>query len=55
MDKFIENIVSKPRMNILKFVGFVKDDYFSPKEIEVDSEDFIRKWNGTCKVLNAQD
>ena len=55
MDKFIDNIVSKPRRKIKEFVAFVKDKYFAPEDEEVDNEDFIRRWNGAYEVLNAQD
>ena len=55
MDKFIDNIVSKPRKQIREFVAFVKDKYFAPEGEEVDNEDFIRRWNGAYKVLNVQD
>ena len=46
MDKFIDNIVSKPRKKIKEFVAFVKDNYFAPEGVEVDNEDLIRRWNG---------
>ena len=52
MDKFIDNIVSKPRKQINEFVAFVKDKYFAPEGEEVDNEDFIRRWNGAYEVLN---
>ena len=55
MDKFIDSIVSKPRKKIKEFVAFVKDNYFAPEGVEVDNEDFIRRWNGAYEVLNAQD
>ena len=55
MDKFIDNVVSKPRKKIKDFVAFVKDNYFSPEGVEVDNEDFIRRWNGAYEVLNVQD
>ena len=55
MDKFIDNVVSKPRTKIKDFVAFVKDNYFSPEGVEVDNEDFIRRWNGAYEVLNLQD
>ena len=55
MDKFIDNIVSKPRRKIKEFVAFVKDKYFAPEGEEVDNEDFIRRWNGAYEVLNVQD
>ena len=55
MDKFIDNVVSKPRTKIKDFVAFVKDNYFSPEGVEVDNEDFIRRWNGAYEVLNVQD
>ena len=55
MDKFINNIVSKPRRKIKEFVAFVKDKYFSPEGEEVDNEDFIRRWNEAYEVLNVQD
>ena len=55
MDKFIDNIVSRPRKNIKEFVAFVKDKYFAPEGVEVDKEDFIRRWNGAYEVLNVQD
>ena len=54
MDKFIDNIVSKPRKQINEFVAFVKDKYFAPEGEEVDNEDFIRRWNGAYEVLNVQ-
>ena len=55
MDKFIDNIVSKPRRKIKEFVAFVKDKYFAPEGEEVDNEDFIRRWNGAYEILNVQD
>ena len=55
MDKFIDNIVSKPRRKIKEFVAFVKDKYFVPEAEEVDNEDFIRRWNGAYEILNVQD
>ena len=55
MDKFIDNIVSKPRRKIKEFVAFVKDKYFAPEGEEVDNEDFIRRWNGAYEVLNVHD
>ena len=55
MDKFIDNVVSKPRQKIKDFVEFVKDNYFSPEGVEVDNEDFIRRWNGAYVVLNVQE
>ena len=53
MDKFIDNVVSKPRKKIKEFVAFVKDNYFAPDEVEVDNEDFIRRWNEAYEVLNV--
>ena len=53
MDKFIANIVSKPRKQINEFVAFVKDKYFAPEGEEVDNEDFIRRWNGAYEVLTS--
>ena len=55
MDKFIDNVVSKPRKKIKDFVSFVKDNYFSPEGVEVNNEDFIRRWNGAYEVLNVQE
>jgi 4-aminobutyrate aminotransferase-like enzyme len=55
MDKYIDNIVSKPRKKIKEFVAFVKDKYFAPEGVEVVNEDFIRRWNGAYEVLNVQD
>ena len=55
MDKFIDDVVSKPRKQINEFVAFVKDKYFAPEGVEVDNEDFIRRWNGAYEVLNVQD
>ena len=55
MDKFIDNVVSKPRKKIKEFVAFVKENYFAPDGVEVDNEDFIRRWNGAYEVLNVQD
>ena len=55
MDKFIDNILSKPRKQINEFVAFVKDKYFAPEGEEVDNEDFIRRWNGAYDVLTVQD
>ena len=43
MDKFIDNIVTKPRKKIKELVAFVKDKYFAPEGEEVDNEDFIRR------------
>ena len=54
MDKFIDNIVFKPRKKIKEFVAFVKDKYFAPEGVEVDKEDFIRRWNGAYDVLTVQ-
>ena len=54
MDKFIDNVVSKPRKKIKDFVAFVKDNYFSPEGVEVDNEDFIRRWNGAYDVLTVR-
>ena len=54
MDKFIDNIVSRPRKKIKEFVAFVKDKYFAPEGVEVDKEDFIRRWNGAYDVLTVQ-
>ena len=55
MDKFLNNVVSKPRKQINDFVAFVKVNYFAPEGVEVDNEDFIRRWNGAYEVLNVQD
>ena len=55
MDKLIDEVVSKPRKQINDFVAFVKENYFSPEGVEVDNEDFIRRWNGAYEVLNVQD
>ena len=55
MDKLIDEVVSKPRKQINDFVAFVKDKYFAPEGVEVDKEDFIRRWNGAYEVLNVQD
>ena len=55
MDKFIDNIVSKPRKKIKQFVAFVRDNYFAPEGVEVDNEDLIRRWNGAYEVLNVQE
>ena len=55
MDKFIDSVVSKPRKKIKEFVAFVKDKYFAPEEVEVDKEDFIRRWNGAYDVLTVQE
>ena len=55
MDKFIDNVVSQPRKQIIDFFAFVKDKDFAPDGIEVDNEDFIRRWNGAYEVLNVQD
>ena len=41
MDKFIDNLVSKPRKKIKEFVAFVKDNQFAPDRVEIDNEDFI--------------
>ena len=54
MDKLIDEVVSKPRKHINKFVAFVKDKYFAPEGEEVDNEDFIRRWNGAYDVLTVQ-
>ena len=53
MDKFIDNVVFKPRKKIKEFFTFVKDNYFAPEGVEVDIEDFIRRWNGAYGVLNV--
>ena len=55
MYKFIDSVVSKPRKKIKEFFAFVKDNYFAPEGVEVDNEDFIRRWNGAYEVLNVQD
>ena len=54
MDKFIDEVVSKPRKQIREFVAFVKDKYFAPEGQEVDNEDFIRRWNGAYDLLTVQ-
>ena len=54
MDKFIDNVVSKPRKQINEFVAFVKDNYLAPEGEEVDNEDFIRRWNGAYDLLTVQ-
>ena len=51
MDKFIDNIVSKPRKKIKEFVAFVKDNYFAPEGVEVDNEDLIRTVSYTHLTL----
>tara|TARA_B100000886_G_scaffold25941_1_gene16506 strand:+ start:494 stop:625 length:132 start_codon:yes stop_codon:yes gene_type:complete len=43
MDKFIDNVVSKPRKMIKEFVAFLKDNYFAPEGVEADNEDLIRR------------
>ena len=53
MDKFIDNVVSKPRKQIREFVEFVKDKYFAPEGVDVDNEEFIRRWNGAYEVLTS--
>ena len=55
MDKFIDNVVSKPRAKIKDFLAIVKDNYFSPEGVEVDNDDFNRRWNGAYEVLIVQD
>ena len=55
MDKLIDEVVSKPRKQINEFVAFVKDKYFAPEGVDVDNEDFIRRWNGAYEVLNVQE
>ena len=55
MDKFIDNIVSKPRKKIKEFVAFVRDNYFSTEGVELDNDDLIRRWNGAYEVLNVQE
>ena len=55
MDKFIDSVVSKPRKMVKEFVAFVNDNYFVPEGVEVNNEDFIRRWNGAYEVLNVQD
>tara|TARA_B100000886_G_C20171470_1_gene386260 strand:+ start:238 stop:405 length:168 start_codon:yes stop_codon:yes gene_type:complete len=55
MDKFIDNVVSKSIKRIKEFVAFVKDHYFAPDGVEVDNEDFIRRWNGAYELINVQD
>ena len=52
MDKFIDNLVSKPRKKIKEFVAFVKDNYFAPEGVDVDNEDFIKRSNGAYEVLS---
>ena len=54
MDKFMDNVVFKPRKKIKEFVAFVKDNYFAPDIVEEDNEDFIRRWNGAYDVLTVQ-
>ncbi len=44
MDKFIDNLVTKPRMQINEFVAFVKDNYFAPEGVEVENEVVIWRW-----------
>ncbi len=51
----MDNVVSKPRKKIKEFLAFDKDNYFAPEGVEVDNEDFIRKWIGAYEVLNVQD
>ena len=53
MDKLIDEVVSKPRKQINEFVAFVKDKYFAPEAVEVDNEEFIRRWNGAYEVLTS--
>ena len=53
MDKFIDNVVSKPREKIKEFDAFVKDNYFAPEGVEVYNKDFIRRWNRAYEVLNV--
>ena len=55
MDKFIDNLVSKPRKKIKEFVAFVKDNYFAPEGVEVDNKELIRRWNGAYEVANVED
>ena len=31
-----------------------KDNYFAPEGVEVDNEDFIRRWNGAYDVLTVR-
>ena len=38
MDKFIDNIVSKPRKQINEFVTIVKDNYVAHEEVDVENE-----------------
>ncbi len=38
-----------------EFVDFVKDNYFAHEGVDVDNEDFIRKWNGAYEVLDVLD
>ena len=56
-NKFIGNVVSKPRKKIKEFVAFVTYYYSAPEvvEVEVDKEDFIRRWNEAYEVPNIQD
>ena len=54
MDKFIDSVVSKSRKKIKEFLSFVKDNYFDPDKVEVDNEDFIRRWNGAYDVLTVR-
>ena len=53
MDRFIENIVFKPRKKIKEFVAFVKNKYFETEGVEVDKEDFILRLKGAYEVLNV--
>ena len=55
MDKFKDNVVSKPRKKIKEFVAVVKDNYFAPDGLEVDNEDFIRRWKVAYEVLNVKE
>ena len=54
MDKFIDNVVSKPREKIIEFIALFKDNYFATDGVEVD-EDFITRWNGDYEILNVKE
>ena len=43
LDKFIKNVVFKPKINIKEFTAFVKDNYLTTEGVEFDKGDFIRR------------
>ena len=44
---------SLPKKKIKEFVEFVKYNYFTSEGVELDNEDFIRRWNEAYEVPNV--